>query len=56
MAKIENVFYWCMKQGEKGEKHKGLKKISPDLGESKAHLKKAESNLETMQYLYTKGD
>ncbi len=53
MAKIENVFHWCLKLGEKGEKHKGLKRISvPDLKESKAHLKKAESNLGTMQYLY----
>ena len=53
MAKIENVFQWCLKQGEKGEKHKGLKRIdAPDLEESKAHLRKAESNLETMQYLY----
>ena len=52
MAKIENVFYWCLKQGEKGDKHKGLRKIIPNLKESKAHLKKAESNLGTMQYLY----
>lgn len=55
MAKIENVFYWCLKQGEKGDKHRGLKKITPNLKESKAHLKKVESNLETMQYLYDGG-
>jgi uncharacterized protein (UPF0332 family) len=53
MGKNEKTFHWCLKLGEKGEKHKGLKKISfPDLNESNAHLKKAESNLETMQFLY----
>ncbi|MDP3640468.1 MAG: HEPN domain-containing protein [Nanoarchaeota archaeon] len=55
MAKIENVFSWCLKQGEKGDKHKGLKKISQNLPESRAHVKKAESNLETMHYLYAGG-
>ncbi|HLC80672.1 HEPN domain-containing protein [Candidatus Woesearchaeota archaeon] len=55
MAKIENVFYWCLKQGEKSDKHKGLRKIIPNFKESKAHLKKAESNLGTMQYLYDGG-
>jgi hypothetical protein len=55
MAKIESVFHWCLKQGEKGDKHKGLRKINSDLAESKAHLKKAESNLETMQYLTMAG-
>lgn len=53
MEKVEKVFHWCLKRGEKGEKHKGLKKLSTsDLKGLKAHLKKAESNLETMQYLY----
>ena len=53
MTKIENVFHWCLKMGEKGDKHKGLKKLDqPNIKESKAHLKKAESNLETMQYLF----
>ena len=55
MAKIENVFYWCLKRGEKGDKHKGLRRISPSLKESKAHVEKAESNLGTMQYLYDGG-
>ncbi len=55
MTKIENVFYWCLKQGEKGDKHKGLRKIDPNVKESKAHLNKAESNLGTMQYLYDGG-
>ena len=55
MAKIENVFYWCLKQGEKGDKHKGLRKVIPNLKESRAHIKKAESNLGTMHYLYDGG-
>jgi len=55
MTKIDNVFHWCLKQGEKGDKHKGLRKISPDLKESQAHLQKAEANLGTMQYLYDGG-
>lgn len=53
MGKVENIFHWCLKQGEKGEKHKGLKKLEkPDIEESKAHIKKAESDLATMQYLH----
>lgn len=53
MTKTENVFNWCLEQGKKGEKHRGLKKLNnPNLKESKAHIIKAESNLETMQYLY----
>lgn len=53
MTKTENVFNWCLEQGKKGDKHRGLKKLGkPDLKESKAHIIKAESNLETMQYLY----
>lgn len=27
MGKVENTFKWCLKQGEVGGKHKGLKKI-----------------------------
>ncbi len=53
MGKVENVFQWCLKQGEKGEKHKGLKKLPfPNLEEEEAHRKKADANLATMQYLY----
>lgn len=56
MEKIEKTFHWCLKLGEKSEKHKGLKKLNTsDLKESAAHIKKAESNLETMQYLYNGG-
>lgn len=49
---FENKFKWCLKQGEKKEKHKGLKKIKPDLEEAEMQIKKALSDLNTMQYLY----
>jgi len=53
MGKVEKVFSWCLQQGEKGEKHKGLKKLAkPNIEESEAQLKKADSDLQTMQYLY----
>src|SRR3989338_3832423 len=52
MSRIDDTFNWCLKHGEKGEKHKGLRKIEPDLEESEKQIKKAESDLEAMQYLY----
>lgn len=52
MGRIENNFRWCLKQGEKGRKHKGLKKIGKDIANSEEQIRKAESDLETMQYLY----
>jgi len=50
---FENKFEWCLKQGGKGEKHKGLKKIEPDLEEAEKQIKKALSDLDTMTYLYS---
>lgn len=52
MGRIENVFGWCLKQGERGNKHKGLRKIKRDLRNSGEQIRKSESDLETMQYLY----
>lgn len=52
MGRIEKTFEWCLKQGKKGEKHKGLKKIKPDFEEAEKQIKKALSDLNTMQYLY----
>ena len=48
----EGKFEWCLKQGKKGRKHKGLKKIEPDFNEAEKQIKKALSDLSTMQYLY----
>ena len=52
MGKIENTFQWCLKQGNKGDKHKGLKKIKPNLEEAEKQIEKALSDLDIMQYLY----
>jgi uncharacterized protein (UPF0332 family) len=53
MARIDNAIKWCLDKGEKGgSKHTGLRKILPDKLESENQLKKAKSDLETMQYLY----
>lgn len=53
MSEIEHAIKWCLERGERGgDKHTGLKKINPDKIESENQLKKAKSDLETMQYLY----
>ena len=52
MGRVEDTFKWCLEQGKKGEKHKGLKKIKPDFDEAENQIKKALSDLETMQYLH----
>lgn len=55
MGRIENALEWCMKNGKKRKKHKGLKKIKPDFSESERQIRKALSDLETMQYLFEGG-
>ncbi|MBU2637872.1 MAG: HEPN domain-containing protein [Nanoarchaeota archaeon] len=55
MGKVENKFQWCLKKGETGDKHKGLKKIKPDYAEAEKQIKKAESDLGTMQFLHKGG-
>ena len=52
MGRVDDTFAWCLKQGEKGSKHKGLRKIAQDLENSKKQIKKATSDLATMNYLY----
>ncbi len=53
MGRVENTFNWCLEQGKKkGNEHKGLKKINKDSEESENQMKKAESDLDTMDYLY----
>ena len=51
MGRVEDTFKWCIKQGEKEGKNKGLKKTEENLEESEMQMKKAESDLETMDYL-----
>ena len=52
MGKIENKFKWCLERGKNGEKHKGIRKIKPNLEESENQIKKSDSDLNTMQFLY----
>ena len=53
MGRIDNALKWCLCQGEKnGKKHTGLKKIDKNIAESVNQLRKANSDLGTMQYLY----
>ncbi|MDI6738261.1 MAG: HEPN domain-containing protein [Nanoarchaeota archaeon] len=55
MGKIDEKFKWCLKKGETGKNHKGIKKINPDYAESERQIKKAESDLGAMQMLYEGG-
>lgn len=52
MPHAENKVEWCLRKAEKelqkGDKHRGLRKIKPDLELSKTHLKKAEHNLKAI--------
>lgn len=41
---IKNKLKNCLKEGEKGERHKGLKKISPSIELANGHIKKAVHN------------
>ena len=52
MHRIDNTLNWCLKQGEKGVKHKGLRKIEKNPKESNDQIQKAKSDLDTMHYLY----
>ena len=52
MGRTEDVFGWCLRRGEKEAKHRGLKRIGKDLENSGKQITKAESDLETMQYLH----
>ncbi len=42
-----DTFNWCLKQGEKGEKHRGLRKAEPNHLLAKSHIIKARHNFET---------
>ena len=55
---IENKVEWCIKKALKelaeGKKHRGLKKIEPDIAEIRKHIAKAEHNLKAISY-FSKG-
>lgn len=54
MGHEENKLDWCLKKAKRdlelGEKHRGLIKIEPDFKRAKAHITKAEHNLNAISY------
>ncbi len=48
MNRVEKKFRWCLKKGEQGGKHRGLRKITPNKEESNEYIKKALHNLDAM--------
>lgn len=56
MNQVEKKIEWCLRKAEKeGKKHRGLKEITPDSSRVEDHIKKAEHNLQTMEYLIKGG-
>lgn len=52
MGHLENKLEWCLKKAKKeGEKHRGLKEVSPDKEKANRHIAKAERNRVVMNYL-----
>lgn len=50
MPGTERLFRWCLKQGEKGERHTGLRETSPDKEEASRHVNKAHHNLKAFDH------
>ncbi|MBI4451207.1 hypothetical protein HY642_04490 [Candidatus Woesearchaeota archaeon] len=42
-----STYDWCLKRGEKGDNHKGLRKVEPDPALARKHIDKARHNFET---------
>ncbi len=42
MGRIDDKFNWCLKKGDAGDKHKGLKKIKPDYIEAEKQIREGE--------------
>ena len=45
----------CFKNGEKGERHKGLRKITPSQENIEGHIKKAIHNFNAIGIFYKTG-
>ncbi len=45
----------CLKEGERGERHKGLKKVTPSFVLALNHVKKAEHNFNAIDLFYKIG-
>jgi uncharacterized protein (UPF0332 family) len=56
MTHAENKVQWCLNKATKeGRKHRGLRKVKPDLHQVDDHMKKAEHDLEAMEHLVRGG-
>lgn len=56
MDNTERKFHWCLEKGKiGGRKHRGLRKIKPDIQEAEKHIQKALHNLKAVDY-NIKGD
>ena len=55
MSKLDEKLKRCLKEGEHGIKHKGLRKIKPNKEISINHLKKADHNYKAMIFFYKNG-
>jgi len=53
--KIEKQMAWCLKKGEGGSKHKGLRVTEPSAGKAREHIKKAEHNAEFAKAVFGLG-
>ncbi|GBE20559.1 hypothetical protein BMS3Abin17_01300 [archaeon BMS3Abin17] len=51
---IKDKLKKCLKEGEKGERHKGLKKINPSEEYISGHIKKAIHNFNAIDVFYAK--
>mgnify|MGYP001612577515 FL=1 len=51
----ENKLKNCLKEGEKGERHKGLRKISPSKENVSGHIKKAIHDFNAIDIFYKSG-
>ena len=52
---IKSKLKECMKEGEKGERHKGLRKITPSMEIAQGHIKKAIHNFNAIDIFYRVG-
>ncbi|MFH0940347.1 MAG: HEPN domain-containing protein [Candidatus Omnitrophota bacterium] len=51
MDNAERKFHWCLEKGKTGgRKHRGLRKIKPDMREAENHIQKALHNLKAVDY------
>ncbi|MDP3027390.1 MAG: HEPN domain-containing protein [Nanoarchaeota archaeon] len=52
---IKNKLKECMKEGRKGERHKGLREIEPSMNVAQGHIRKAMHNLNAVDTFHEDG-